>query len=100
MQVLLIQKEINMYVSIYTVDRCYGGPEEGGWWYDWWELQSSSGFIHSKRKAESLREQKREELRPFQPRYNRFSAAGGTDLVAVIEDKVGEHARDERPHYC
>jgi hypothetical protein len=21
-------------VAAYTTDRCYGGPEEGGWWYD------------------------------------------------------------------
>ena len=22
------------FLTAYTVDRCYGGPEEGGWWYD------------------------------------------------------------------
>lgn len=21
--------------SLYEIERCYGGPEEGGWWYDW-----------------------------------------------------------------
>ena len=21
-------------VALYELDRCYGGPEEGGWWYD------------------------------------------------------------------
>lgn len=21
------------YVSVYFVQQCYGGPEEGGWWY-------------------------------------------------------------------
>ena len=21
-------------VNVYALDRCYGGPEEGGWWYD------------------------------------------------------------------
>lgn len=25
-------------VSVYMVDRGYGGPEEGGWWYDRGEL--------------------------------------------------------------
>lgn len=24
-----------VYVTIYEVSRYYGGPEEGGWWYDW-----------------------------------------------------------------
>ena len=23
------------YVNVYMVDRAYGGPEEGGWWYDY-----------------------------------------------------------------
>lgn len=22
------------YFAVYEVSRCYGGPEEGGWWYD------------------------------------------------------------------
>ena len=22
------------FVNVYTVDKAYGGPEEGGWWYD------------------------------------------------------------------
>lgn len=26
--------EVLMYVNAYEVSRCYGGPEEGGWWYN------------------------------------------------------------------
>ncbi len=22
------------FINVYEVDRCYGGSEEGGWWYD------------------------------------------------------------------
>lgn len=29
------------YWCIYTVDRAYGGPEEGGWWYDRGSLLSA-----------------------------------------------------------
>ena len=25
-------------VAFYAVDRAYGGPEEGGWWFDTGEL--------------------------------------------------------------
>ena len=25
------------YVNVYEVTRHYGGAEEGGWWFDWWE---------------------------------------------------------------
>ena len=34
-----------IYVSIYVVERCYGGAEEGGWWYDWYSLEDSFGYI-------------------------------------------------------
>lgn len=29
-------------VALYTVSRDYGGPEEGGWWYDTFELIEST----------------------------------------------------------
>ena len=32
------------YVSIYLVQNCYGGAEEGGWWYDWYNLEDSYRF--------------------------------------------------------
>lgn len=25
-------------VALYRIDRAYGGPEEGGWWYDTGDL--------------------------------------------------------------
>lgn len=24
----------NLWINVYQVERAYGGPEEGGWWYD------------------------------------------------------------------
>lgn len=30
-----------LWLSHYTIEECYGGPEEGGWWYDWCELDWS-----------------------------------------------------------
>lgn len=31
------------YVNVYEITRCYGGPEEGGWWYDEGEIVESHG---------------------------------------------------------
>src|SRR5947207_1725457 len=31
-------------VAVYRCDRAYGGPEEGGWWYDFGEPQLTEGF--------------------------------------------------------
>lgn len=28
-----------IYVNIYLHDRQYGGPEEGGWWFDVWDVE-------------------------------------------------------------
>lgn len=28
------QRFPRVYLNAYAVSRCYGGPEEGGWWYD------------------------------------------------------------------
>ena len=25
------------YLNVYIIGRAYGGPEEGGWWYDYHE---------------------------------------------------------------
>jgi len=40
-------------VAIYLVDRAYGGPEEGGWWYDYGNpsdehAQHTKGFADAK----------------------------------------------------
>jgi hypothetical protein len=35
---------LNMYVSRFRVDRAYGGPEEGGWWYDVMTVDSYEVF--------------------------------------------------------
>lgn len=28
-----------MLVQVTRTERVYGGPEEGGWWYDWTDVQ-------------------------------------------------------------
>jgi len=33
------------FVSVYRHCRCFGGPEEGGWWYDRRELVGSKPFL-------------------------------------------------------
>jgi hypothetical protein len=35
------QKRALVFVTIYAVTLCYGGPEEGGWWWDRYEPMES-----------------------------------------------------------
>jgi hypothetical protein len=74
-------------ITIYEVTREYGGPEEGGWWYDHWEWQKSYIF-----KTERQVERNLERLeRLFEDHPN---------IRVVLEDEVGEFETKERPIYC
>jgi hypothetical protein len=91
-----------VFVSQYSVERCYGGPEEGGWWYDWLTFDRVVGvfpdhddaiyFAQSMNKAAS-------EDRVHSRRPNRFSVNGGADLDFITEQTPGEARSTERPHY-
>ena len=37
-EVIPMTDRIRHVVALYEIDRAYGGPEEGGWWYDCGEL--------------------------------------------------------------
>ena len=49
------------FVSVYRCQRCYGGPEEGGWWYDRNVLEGSIGMA-DRPKAERLLSQMKAEV--------------------------------------
>jgi len=36
---------VDWFVNVYIVDRAYGGPEEGGWYYDTGELIETKQFF-------------------------------------------------------
>jgi hypothetical protein len=43
------------YVNVYLCDRAYGGPEEGGWWFDY-GLAQRSFPVATQRRAERILE--------------------------------------------
>lgn len=84
------------WVSAYSVSRHYGGPEEGGWWYDWRTLESSIRVNN----AEQLERAKSLLSEVWCPgAKTRHSVLGGTDAEVRIEDVSGEFASTERPYY-
>lgn len=113
------------FVNVYEVGRSYGGPEEGGWWFDTGCPVESyvvgvaathlrldrvdDGFTYppaldfdavreaaERAAAEVLRDALREEY----PRTNRRSSVlGGEDWEVAIEDHPGKAYPEERPHY-
>lgn len=49
------------YVSVYRRHQCFGGPEEGGWWYDRIILEGSIRFPTTEQ-AEAFLEQAKAEV--------------------------------------
>lgn len=70
------------YVSVYHRERCYGGPEEGGWWYDRCELQGSKAFA-SREEAEAWLESAKVEVE----RIRREEAPARARAMASLPDE-------------
>jgi hypothetical protein len=99
-------------VGIYSVQSCYGGPEEGGWWYDEY-MPVSSHVIPTPKLKEFEKEVKElKEKGPEFPQGCFFSGQedapmivgetfGGSKLVTMEEEYPGEfdNTGSKRPHY-
>lgn len=87
------------YLGIYTVDRNYGGPEEGGWYYDWYDhvesvvttglsdaaVEAQRGLVKAKHAEKAW--------------GNISSVLGGLEIRVLIEDEPGHYQSLERPRY-
>jgi hypothetical protein len=97
----------DVWVNIYEVDRAYGGPEEGGWYFDTgevfeskkfsWHGNKERGLAHYE-KAIEYASQKAEELKKsdekvFNPYYRKRFRVD----VAFTE---GANYPEVAPRYC
>lgn len=85
-----------VYVNAYSVSRCYGGPEEGGWWYDDYEPLASVPVLKKNDNVELAKKMLTEALAWENPR-GRGSVIGGSDFVILVQDHMAE--RRGRPRY-
>lgn len=76
-----------VWVSEYRRTRCFGGTEEGGWYYDHDEF-------HSATLSDSI-----EEARCFMTNC-RDAEKKDESVVFFIESFAGENQSGRRPHYC
>ncbi len=89
-------------VAVYLCDRAYGGPEEGGWWYDTGELVR----IHRTYKDEDRAAAKATRMNSL---LNATINKGRREISSVLSDgryyaQVREniapaHYPERRPHY-
>jgi hypothetical protein len=114
------------FVSIYRCHRCYGGPEEGGWWFDRNELVGSKPFLSVDAASDWLEAAKVEVERlnaaeapararamaslpdcdqePLPDAGEGYIPKGwddGGELCVVVEEQKGsmDNMREPNPHY-
>lgn len=89
------------WVTAYEVDRCYGGPEEGGWWYDTGRvLESVPVDLNDDAAVDGAKVALREKFGPqYQGARHRSSVIGEPNLEIYVEEHAPRDFPQETPHY-
>lgn len=119
---------MRLYVNIYAVGRSYGGPEEGGWWFDTGEpvgsipidmtdaerhalhllvMQREGEDVDPEVYAKHFDGYMRERAEGIRAAYldlypetgKSSSVCGGEDYRIRVEDHIARAYPSERPHY-
>jgi hypothetical protein len=86
------------FVNVYFVNRCYGGPEEGGWYWDQYELIETSAVPAAD--AEALKASKLAGEYGNEGRRPLSSVLSTGEYQVCIEPKPGKPLDPERrPRY-
>lgn len=89
------------FVTVYETGRNYGGPQEGGWYYDTGTVVAC--FPVLRHRAERLLERVKDRCdrinREERRRCPSSVLSRGDYLVAWLEDRPGEDYPRERPGY-
>lgn len=88
-----------VYANVYAVTRHYGGPEEGGWWYDVGLPLGSIRIDPDARQRDEVIDELRKLYADEQCPRGRSSVIGGADVVVEFEDRFAEAWPTERPRY-
>ena len=107
-------------VNVYSVGRAYGGPEEGGWWYNRGEFRGCEGRYANEEDAIARRDEVAERLERVDQRnlqghgdwdgcgpsgepddayICRGGTWGDTKIEVYVEEHTGADFPDRTPHY-
>ena len=98
------------FLGLYEIELCFGGHEEGGWWYTWQDHKVSvvipSGTEEQQAAADLAARAGLAETAldlgltlPGEGIRSFRSASPQQDAIISIEDKPGEDQSTERPRY-
>lgn len=89
-------------VAFYELDRAYGGPEEGGWWFDTGSLSHVFAVASNRQKAERIAERANRLLKRLQRHKTHISSvsyAGGRHAAIVFQDTAPKYFPDQKPTF-
>ena len=91
-------EDMQYHVTVYGVEREYGGPEEGGWWYNRDYVIESHPIAFSALDGFDLFGYG-EDAKENYAHGDIYSMAGGRKVFTTIEIVEGLHETRDRPHY-
>lgn len=89
------------FVSRYITEVCYGGPEEGGWWYNWDNFDKviaicpENADAFSVCKALNIKQQTEDKKAGID--YDSVNCH--SYFIFLVEDMPEENQTKERPYY-
>lgn len=86
------------YLNAYNVNRFYGGPQEGGWWFDAGEPIASVPLRDEEFPSEQWNDYLREKV-GWTSKHDRYSVVGHDDFDVRPEDQFAAPFPQETPHY-
>ena len=89
-------------VALYEIDRAYGGPEEGGWWYDCGELRRVLRVVPTADAAYDLAARANwlmDRLQHGRRDVGSMAYTGGRYSACVFEDTAPRAFPETAPHY-
>ena len=85
------------YINVYRLEQCYGGPEEGGWYWQSWDCGASVEIdrlsTHQRQVMLSLLREQYPDSQDMPLNYQ------GDDHVVYIENRKAESETREVPRY-
>lgn len=90
---------LGKFVNVYLIDKAYGGPEEGGWWYEYGQAIRSTEVLAQDAEIRSQAERTWCDNENRLRRSDIGSVLSEGCYVVYVEDEPAQDFPSERPHY-
>ena len=95
---ITVKRQDAYFINVYEVTRHYGGPEEGGWYYNV-GTPKDSVFTSDPHSIPRIRKWFIEKYGD-EAHGDIYSVNGGLEIQVIVEDHPSRRWPDRRPVYC